>query len=206
MSLIQRQRQLGDVLIEVRRIALTAPWQRKHSRRRHGVLRLRATRQPDPDEVLNNLTFYWLTNTGISSTRLYWENTFDFFGVKGVTIPAAVSVFPKESTRPRAAGRAAYSNLIYFNEVDGAATSPPGRSRCYSPLSYARRSGRCGRPLFGRLRAPGLAGLEWLKSGPLGPGAEPGQRSPHGPRSPVPLVDSLLAPFRANRAIIRGTS
>jgi pimeloyl-ACP methyl ester carboxylesterase len=48
------------------------------------------------DEVLDNLTFYWLTNTAISSTRLYWENTFDFFGVKGVAIPAAVSVFPNE--------------------------------------------------------------------------------------------------------------
>ena len=71
------------------------------------------------DEVLDNLTFYWLTNTAISSARLYWENTYDFFGVKGVTIPAAVSVFPKEIYKaPRSWAERAYSNLIYFSEVD----------------------------------------------------------------------------------------
>ena len=71
------------------------------------------------DEVLDNLTFYWLTNTGVSSARLYWESTYDFFGVKGVTIPAAVSVFPKEIYKaPRSWAEKAYSNLIYFNEVD----------------------------------------------------------------------------------------
>ena len=57
------------------------------------------------DEVLNNVTFYWLTTTGISSARLYWENTYDFFGVKNVNIPAAVSrSSPTRSTGPRAAG------------------------------------------------------------------------------------------------------
>ncbi|MCW2891837.1 MAG: multidrug transporter [Actinomycetia bacterium] len=71
------------------------------------------------DEVLDNVTFYWLTNTGISSARLYWENTFDFFGVKGVNIPAAVTVFPKEIYRaPRSWAERAYPKLIYFNEVD----------------------------------------------------------------------------------------
>ena len=71
------------------------------------------------DEVLDNITFTWLTNTGISSARLYWENTFDFFGVKGVTIPAAVSVFPKEIYEARRSwAERAYPNLIYFNEVD----------------------------------------------------------------------------------------
>ena len=71
------------------------------------------------DEVLDNLTFYWLTNTGISSARLYWENTYDFFGVKGVTIPAAVSVFPNEIYKaPRSWAERAYTKLIYFNEVD----------------------------------------------------------------------------------------
>ena len=71
------------------------------------------------DEVLDNLTFYWMTNTTISSARLYWENTFDFFGVKGVTIPAAVSVFPNEIYKaPRSWAERAYPNLIYFNEVD----------------------------------------------------------------------------------------
>jgi pimeloyl-ACP methyl ester carboxylesterase len=71
------------------------------------------------DEVLDNLTFYWLTNTGISSARLYWENTYDFFGVKGVAIPAAVSVFPNEIYKaPRSWAERAYAKLIYFNEVD----------------------------------------------------------------------------------------
>jgi pimeloyl-ACP methyl ester carboxylesterase len=71
------------------------------------------------DEVLDNVTFYWLTNTAISSARLYSENTYDFFGVKGVKIPAAVSVFPKEIYKaPRSWTERAYSNLIYFNEVD----------------------------------------------------------------------------------------
>jgi pimeloyl-ACP methyl ester carboxylesterase len=71
------------------------------------------------DEVLDNVTFYWLTNTGVSSGRLYWENTFDFFAAKGVNIPAAVSVFPKEIYQaPRSWTERAYPNLIYFNEVD----------------------------------------------------------------------------------------
>jgi pimeloyl-ACP methyl ester carboxylesterase len=71
------------------------------------------------DEILDNITFYWLTNTGISSARLYWENTFDFFGVKNVTIPAAVSVFANEIYRaPRSWAERAYPGLIYFNELD----------------------------------------------------------------------------------------
>jgi pimeloyl-ACP methyl ester carboxylesterase len=71
------------------------------------------------DEVLDNVTFYWFTNTGVSSARLYWENKFDFFGVKNVSIPAAVSVFPNEIYKaPRSWAERAYPNLIYFNEVD----------------------------------------------------------------------------------------
>jgi hypothetical protein len=71
------------------------------------------------DEVLNNITFYWLTNTGVSSSRLYWENTFGFFDAKGVSIPAAVTVFPNEIYRaPRSWVERAYPKLIYFNEVE----------------------------------------------------------------------------------------
>ena len=71
------------------------------------------------DEVLDNVTFYWLTNTAISSARLYWENTYDFFGVHNVAIPAAVSVFPNEIYKaPRSWAERAYPKLIYFNEVD----------------------------------------------------------------------------------------
>jgi pimeloyl-ACP methyl ester carboxylesterase len=71
------------------------------------------------DEVLDNITLTWLTNTGISSGRLYWENTLGFFDVKGATVPAAVSVFPKELYQaPRSWAEQAYPNLVYFNEVD----------------------------------------------------------------------------------------
>ena len=71
------------------------------------------------DEVLDNITFTWVTNTGVSSGRLYWENTLGFFDVKGATVPAAVSVFPREIYQaPRSWTEKAYPNLIYFNEVD----------------------------------------------------------------------------------------
>jgi pimeloyl-ACP methyl ester carboxylesterase len=71
------------------------------------------------DEVLDNITLTWVTNTGISSARLYWENKLGFFDVKGVSVPAAVSVFPRELYQaPRSWAEQAYPNLIYFNEVD----------------------------------------------------------------------------------------
>jgi pimeloyl-ACP methyl ester carboxylesterase len=71
------------------------------------------------DEVLDNITLTWVTNTGVSSGRLYWENTLGFFDVKGVSVPAAVSVFPNELYQaPRSWTEQAYPNLIYFNEVD----------------------------------------------------------------------------------------
>jgi pimeloyl-ACP methyl ester carboxylesterase len=71
------------------------------------------------DEVLDNITLTWFTNTGISSGRLYWENKLGFFDVKNVSIPAAVSVFPKELYEaPRSWAEQAYPNLIYYNAVD----------------------------------------------------------------------------------------
>jgi pimeloyl-ACP methyl ester carboxylesterase len=71
------------------------------------------------DEVLDNFTLYWLTNTGVSSSRLYWEYKGGFFNVKGVSIPVAVSVFPSEQyPAPRSWTEAAYPKLIYFNKVD----------------------------------------------------------------------------------------
>src|ERR1700737_1502114 len=70
------------------------------------------------DEVLDNITLTWVTNTGVSSGRLYWENKLGFFDVKGVSVPAAVSVFPRELYQaPRSWTERAYPNLIYFNEV-----------------------------------------------------------------------------------------
>ena len=71
------------------------------------------------DDVLDNITHYWLTNTGISSGRLYWENKLSFFGPKGVSIPVAVSVFPGELYQPpRSWVEAAYPKLIHFNKLD----------------------------------------------------------------------------------------
>jgi pimeloyl-ACP methyl ester carboxylesterase len=71
------------------------------------------------DEVLDNITLTWLTNTGVSSARLYHENAFGFFDAKGVSVPAAVTVFPKELYQaPRSWAERAYPNLVYFNEVD----------------------------------------------------------------------------------------
>jgi pimeloyl-ACP methyl ester carboxylesterase len=71
------------------------------------------------DEVLDNITLTWITNTGISSGRIYWENTLGFFDVKGATVPTAVTVFPRELYQaPLSWTEQAYPNLMYFNEVD----------------------------------------------------------------------------------------
>jgi pimeloyl-ACP methyl ester carboxylesterase len=71
------------------------------------------------DQVLDNVTLTWLTNTGVSSARLYWENKVGFFDVKNVSIPAAVSTFAHEIYKvPRTWAERAYPNLIYFNELD----------------------------------------------------------------------------------------
>ena len=71
------------------------------------------------DDVLDNITLYWLTNTGVSSGRLYWENKLPFFGVKNVTIPVAVSVFPGEFYQPsRRWAERAYPKLIHYNTLD----------------------------------------------------------------------------------------
>jgi pimeloyl-ACP methyl ester carboxylesterase len=78
-----------------------------------------ATGELTRDEVLDNITLYWLTNTGVSASRLYWEYKGGFFNAKGVSIPVAVSVFPGEQYQaPRSWAEKAYRNLIYFNEVD----------------------------------------------------------------------------------------
>jgi pimeloyl-ACP methyl ester carboxylesterase len=71
------------------------------------------------DDVLDNITFYWLTNTGVSSSRLYWENKFPFFDVKDVSIPVAVTVFPGEFYQtPKSWAEKAYPKLIHYNRVD----------------------------------------------------------------------------------------
>jgi pimeloyl-ACP methyl ester carboxylesterase len=83
-------------------------------------------KSPTKDDVLDNITLYWLTNTATSSARLYWEN-----GARGsvivaaaqktaeISLPVAITVFPEDVYRaPETWARRAYRNLIYFNEVD----------------------------------------------------------------------------------------
>jgi pimeloyl-ACP methyl ester carboxylesterase len=72
------------------------------------------------DDLLDNITLYWLTNTGISTARLYWENKADFFDAKPITIPYAISVFPDELYQaPRSWAERAYpNNLIHYNQLD----------------------------------------------------------------------------------------
>jgi pimeloyl-ACP methyl ester carboxylesterase len=70
------------------------------------------------DDILDNITLYWLTNTAVSSARIYWENKFAFFTPKDVTIPVAVSAFPDEVVQtPRSWAERAYPNLIYYNRL-----------------------------------------------------------------------------------------
>jgi pimeloyl-ACP methyl ester carboxylesterase len=67
------------------------------------------------DDILDNITFYWLTNTGVSSARLYWETKLAFFGPKGVVVPTVVSGFPDEiSPAPRSWVEKAYPKLMYY--------------------------------------------------------------------------------------------
>jgi pimeloyl-ACP methyl ester carboxylesterase len=72
------------------------------------------------NDILDNISLYWFTNTGVSSARLYWENKGDFFDVKNVSIPFAISVFPDELyAAPRSWAERAYpNNLIYYNKLD----------------------------------------------------------------------------------------
>ena len=69
--------------------------------------------------MLDNITLYWLTNTGVSSSRLYWENRLAFFAPKNVAIPVAVSVFPDELyVAPRSWVERAYPKLVHYNKLD----------------------------------------------------------------------------------------
>jgi pimeloyl-ACP methyl ester carboxylesterase len=81
-----------------------------------GTLQAALTR----DDLLDNITLYWLTNTGISSARLYWENKADFFDAKPISIPFAISVFPDELYQaPQSWAELAYPrNLIHYKRLD----------------------------------------------------------------------------------------
>jgi pimeloyl-ACP methyl ester carboxylesterase len=71
------------------------------------------------DDILDNITLYWLTNTAVSSARLYWENKLAFFAPKHVGIPVAVSIFPDEIyAAPRSWAERAYPKLVHYNKLD----------------------------------------------------------------------------------------
>jgi pimeloyl-ACP methyl ester carboxylesterase len=100
-----------------------AAWMINHDAYSYGEIARAFQGQPvgglTRDEILDNVTLYWLTNTGVSSGRLYWDNAFGFFDAKNVAKPAAVSVFPGELYQaPRTWAEQAYPGLIYYNEVD----------------------------------------------------------------------------------------
>ena len=104
-----------------------AAWMLDHDIRSYGMIS-RAfdgkTEGLSRDDVLDNVTLYWLTNTGISSARLYWDATQistggGFFDVRGVTMPVAVSAFPDEIyAAPKSWAERAYPKLIYYNKLD----------------------------------------------------------------------------------------
>jgi hypothetical protein len=97
------------------------------------------------DDILDNVTLYWLTNTGVSSARLYRENKADFFDAKKISIPFAISVLPDELYQaPRSWAERAYppSSSITTCWIE-AATSPTGSSQSYLQPNCERRSGHC---------------------------------------------------------------
>ena len=71
------------------------------------------------DDILDNISLYWFTNTGVSSARLYWENKLAFFAPKNVAVPVAVTAFPEELYQcPRSWAERAYPKLIHYNKAD----------------------------------------------------------------------------------------
>lgn len=71
------------------------------------------------DDVLDDITLYWLANTGVSAARFYWESHINLYNAADVSLPAAVTVFPGENYQaPRSWVERAYHKLVYFNEVD----------------------------------------------------------------------------------------
>jgi hypothetical protein len=97
------------------------------------------------DDLLDDITLYWLTNTGISSARLYWENKADFFDAKDISIPFAISVFPDELYQaPRSWAERSYPhNLIYLNKLDRGghfAACAPASGHCAASCATRRHA------------------------------------------------------------------
>jgi pimeloyl-ACP methyl ester carboxylesterase len=103
-----------------------AAWMIDHDARSQEMIARAFDGKPEgltKDDVLDNVTLYWLTNTAISSARLYWDNahnpTGGFFDARGIKIPVAVSVFPDELyAAPRSWAERAYPKLIHYNKLD----------------------------------------------------------------------------------------
>ena len=71
------------------------------------------------EDIVDNITLYWLTNTAVSSARLYWESKLAFFAPKGIKLPVAVSAYPDEMYQaPRSWAEKAYPKLIHYNRLD----------------------------------------------------------------------------------------
>ncbi|WP_414474796.1 epoxide hydrolase family protein [Microvirga sp. M2] len=99
-----------------------AAWMLDHDIRSYELIARVFDGQPEGltrDDILDNITLYWLTNTAVSSARLYWENKLAFFAPKHITIPVAVSVFPDEIyAAPRSWAEQAFPKLIHYNRLD----------------------------------------------------------------------------------------
>ncbi|MEZ0167633.1 epoxide hydrolase family protein [Microvirga sp. TS319] len=99
-----------------------AAWMLDHDIRSYELIARVFDGQPEGltrDDILDNITLYWLTNTAVSSARLYWENKLAFFAPKHITIPVAVSVFPDEIyAAPRSWAEKAFPGLIHYNRLD----------------------------------------------------------------------------------------
>jgi pimeloyl-ACP methyl ester carboxylesterase len=98
-----------------------AAWMLDHDARSQALIARVFDGQPEGltrDDILDNITLYWLTNTAVSSARLYWESKLPFFAPKGVPIPTAVSAFPDEIyAAPKSWTEKAYPKLIYYNRL-----------------------------------------------------------------------------------------
>jgi len=99
-----------------------AAWMLDHDARSYALIARVFHGHPEGltrDDILDNVMLYWVTNTAISSARLYWESKLAFFAPKGVMIPVAVSAFSDELYQaPRSWTERAYSKLIYYNKLD----------------------------------------------------------------------------------------
>ena len=97
------------------------------------------------DDILDNITLFWLTNASISAARLYWENKLAFLVPKNVKVPAAVSAFPDELYQaPRNWVERAYPKLTFYNKQDEGVTSQHGNNRSGWWETSAPGSRRCG--------------------------------------------------------------